>query len=286
MAQTSRVTRRTHFVLLAIGVFLLFAAALKIQGLASNYIPEHSLLASPHVQVLAIDIEITLGFWLLSGWARRQAWGVAVVFFTVMITLAGYSAWSGQRSCGCFGRIEVNPWLTFAFNVVVLAALTLCRPNPTPNLNVRRPAWFVGVLRTGVGAAALLVLVGGVFLLAFDNPADALARLRGESLTVEPSVSQVGDGTIGEARTFTVHVRNHIDRPIRVVGGTTNCACIATNDLPIVVPPHEAQPMEVQVKFQDGTGRFQHRFVLYTDDEQQKVIVARFSGRVIEASLP
>ena len=105
-------------------------------------------------------------------------------------------------------------------------------------------------------------------------------------MSVEPWVSQAGEGVAGERRTFTVQVTNHGDRPVRVVGGTTTCACIATGDLPITVPPGESRPIEVQMTFRGGTGRFQHNFSLYTDDEKQPVVTARFAGRVIEASSP
>jgi hypothetical protein len=133
---------------------------------------------------------------------------------------------------------------------------------------------------------AFLVLIGGTFLLAIDNPVDALARLRGESLTVSPSETKVGDGVLGEERIFTIHLRNHTDRTIRVVGGTTNCGCVATDNLPIDLPPRESRRIDVHMKFSGGLGRFQHRFVLYTDDNQQRVVVARFSGRVIDPPPP
>jgi hypothetical protein len=265
---------------------LLVAAGLKAHGLAVDPYASDSIFFTPRLQIATIEVEVFLGLWLLSGWSAHAARVTAVGFFALLASVSFYLALTGQRSCGCLGRVEVNPWLTFAFDVAVMAALALFRPQPIHAPNQHTDTWFVGVLKTVAGAVAILVLVSGVFLLASDNPFDALARLRGESLTVEPSVSQLGDGVVREKRTFTIYLRNHTDRPIRVVGGTTTCACIATNDLPIVVPPHDAQPMEVQMIFKGGTGRFQQRFVLYTDDEQQKVVVARFSGRVVEPPAP
>lgn len=79
---------------------------------------------------------------------------------------------------------------------------------------------------------------------------------------------------------------NQTDRPIRVVGGTTTCACIATSDLPVTVPAAESRPIVVQMRFTGSPGGFQHRFILYTDDDKQRVVVARFAGRVLEPPQP
>jgi hypothetical protein len=34
-----------------------------------------------------------------------------------------YLALAGQRSCGCFGRMTVSPWLTLIFDIAAMAAL-------------------------------------------------------------------------------------------------------------------------------------------------------------------
>ncbi len=275
-----------HVLRVLLGIFLLTAAGLKIHGLFFDPSAQESILSSPRIQVATIEVEILLGWWLLSGRAIRAAWTVTLVFFGILASASLYLALAGQTSCGCFGRVAVNPWITFAIDVSAVAALLLCRPRQSHVPQGDFARWVPGLVKTGVGAAAFFLLIAGGFLLAFDNPADALARLRGESLTVDPSVSEVGEAVVGTRRPFTVRLVNHTDRPIRVVGGTATCGCIATNDLPIIVPPHDAQPIEVQMTFRGGAGRFQHRFVLYTDDEQQRTVVARFAGHVVEPSAP
>lgn len=75
-----------------------------------------------------VEFELFFAFWLVSGVYPRATWVLAVVCF---VTFASYSLWratSGAASCGCFGRIEVNPWHTFAFDVLVVGALFLWRP--------------------------------------------------------------------------------------------------------------------------------------------------------------
>ncbi len=271
---------------MVLGLFLLSAAGLKIHGLFFDPSAQESVLSSPRIQVATVEMEILLGWWLLSGWSMRAAWVAALGFFGILASASLYLALAGQTSCGCFGRVSVNPWVTFALDLAAMAALLLCRPRQSHSPQADFVRWVPGLVKAGAGAAAFLLLIVGGFLLVFDNPVDALARLRGESLTVESSVSEVGEGLQGEQRPFTIHLRNHTDRPLRVVGGTTDCSCLATDDLPITVPPGEARPIDVRMKFSGGIGRFQHRFVLYTDDEKQRVVVARFSGRVVEPPSP
>jgi hypothetical protein len=55
-----------------------------------------------------------------------------------MITL--YKAVTGAASCGCFGSVHVNPWITlFAIDLPALLALSIFRPKPVlpPRILVR-----------------------------------------------------------------------------------------------------------------------------------------------------
>jgi len=39
-----------------------------------------------------------------------------------------YMVCVGQRSCGCFGVVPVNPWVPLTLDVAILAVLAVCRP--------------------------------------------------------------------------------------------------------------------------------------------------------------
>jgi hypothetical protein len=58
---------------------------------------------------------LALGMWFLSGvsgWGKRAAWWVAVGCFSLFGGITLYKGITGAASCGCFGRIHVNPWVT------------------------------------------------------------------------------------------------------------------------------------------------------------------------------
>lgn len=243
---------------------------------------QDSVLFSPRLEVATIEIEALLGLWLLSGWSERAGRLAALAFFVILASASLFMALAGQRSCGCFGPIAVSPWLAFAFDVSAVGALATCRPSPRGRLRSSTSSRWV--LLTGLGAATLLIMTGGAFFLGFENPIDALARLRGDLVTVEPPVTDVGEGERNAQRSFSITLKNHTDQPVRVYGGTASCYCLATEDLPITLLAGESRSIEVKMVFRGGAGRFQHRFVFYADAEGQREILARFAGRLLEPS--
>jgi hypothetical protein len=122
--------------------------------------------------------------------------------------------------------------------------------------------------------------VGG-FFLASENPTAALAWLRGESITIEPSTCEIGNGAPGETREFWAQLRNQTPQEVRIVGGTKGLMCNVTRDLPVTLPPYGSRAVTVHAMFASSEGRFRRRFVLFTDDDRQRVVVGQYSGRVI-----
>jgi len=74
-------SRVFHGLRIALGLFLLVTAALKLHGLAVDPLAGDSFLASPRLQIAAIEVELLLGLWLLSGWQLRAARIVALTLF-------------------------------------------------------------------------------------------------------------------------------------------------------------------------------------------------------------
>lgn len=129
----------------------------------------------------------------------------------------------------------------------------------------------------------LLGIIALGFTIFTGDPFATLAKLRGETLSVNPPITRLGEGTVGESRTFPISLRNYSDKPIRVVGGTTSCACIASQDLPITIRAGETETIRVKIKFSGSPGKFAHRFVLYSDSDE-RLTIARFSGAVTKAT--
>jgi uncharacterized protein DUF1573 len=180
--------------------------------------------------------------------------------------------------------VSASPWLSLGIDLGVLAALLVFRPSPFKDLFSRHGG--VGALRAIAGVGAVLAVVGLAVLLVLNAPSGALARLRGESVTADPSAVEVGDGASGEKRSFVVTLTNRTNHPVRIIGGSATCRCVATDDLPIALGPDESQAVHVEMTFRGGAGRFQQRFIFETDDEDQRRVTARFTGRVTASPTP
>src|SRR5262245_14232769 len=127
-----RMARTTPYTISSriLGVILLAAAGMKFYGLSPAITPsgESTIISSPRLQVVAIEAELLLGLWLLSGLAARKCWAVALGFFGLLAGVSLYQALTGQRDCGCFGRVAVSPWLTFVLDLAAATALLAWRP--------------------------------------------------------------------------------------------------------------------------------------------------------------
>lgn len=288
------------YVRVVLGLVLLAAAGLKAYGLVFDPVSQDSFLASPRLVTAAIEIETLLGLWLLSGWSGRVARFATLGFFVILASVSFYLALTGQPSCGCLGPFTVKPWFIFAFDAAAILGLLTCSPRlvgefPSQAKAETREAvalntgrnprcWLRAVFKIGVGVAAIITVICGILLLTFDDLNEALAWLRGESITVEPGVVQVGEGVEGENRTFILRVKNHKDQPVWIIGGTKRGFCNSTHNLPICLPPRESRDIEITMMFRGGVGCFQQPFHLFSNADKQSVIKGWYTGCVIAPS--
>jgi hypothetical protein len=203
-------------------VLLLAAAGLKLAGLAVDPVGRMGLFSAPAFQVAVVEFEVFLAAWLL--WGKRPAgsWAVALVVFLAFATVSAWQGWVGRASCGCFGRLSVSPWYAFGIDCAVVFALLLGRPqgvamNPRSILADLLPGAF------GLGGAVVVLgALAGLAALFFGTPDAALARLRGERISLYPRLIDVGTGPPGETREEAVEVVNRTAEPIRLIGGAVD----------------------------------------------------------------
>jgi len=122
-----------------LGVILLVAAALKGHSLLVDFVPGKTIFTSRPVQFLAVEVELALGLWLVSGIGLTWAARVAMACFLVLAASSGWLLASGAECCGCPGRLSVSPWFTFLFNLAALGSLSLA-PRPDEGSKTAFPA--------------------------------------------------------------------------------------------------------------------------------------------------
>ncbi len=268
--------RRVSAIRVALGGLLLAAAGLKLAGLAVSAVPPHGWYAQPWVQAAAAGWELVLGAWLLGGTAPRAAWAVAVLTFVGFAAASASLGLAGVADCGCLGAVATSPWVAFGIGAAALALLAFGRPRANEAVPVERPR-FGGVV---VGAAAVLVLLGAAGTWVYGSPGAALARLRGDTLTATPDYLGFGALQAGESRDASLTVSNWSDRPVRLIGGTSDCTCTTLADLPVTIPPGGRAAVTVYLTAPASEGQLTRTVKLRTDHPDQPLVWFRFGCRV------
>ncbi len=116
-------------VLKALGALLIVAGALKGWQLLTEPVANNSIWSYRPFLILTVDFELALGIWLLSGLFKKAAWLVALICFSLFSFITLYRGLTGAESCGCFGSVHVNPWVTlFAIDIPSVIGLLVFRP--------------------------------------------------------------------------------------------------------------------------------------------------------------
>ena len=256
-------------------MILLAAVALKVQGLTAGGVGQSLTLLSPQVQLAGLEVEALVGLWLLSGVARRGAWLAAVGLFTLLAAVSIYLVAVGQPSCGCFGRVEVSPWLSLTLDAVCVAALLASRPSGRWQFT-RQTLLLTAVATLSVAALA--------FAATTPAAGRTLAWLRGEELILTGGDTDAGTAPQGAFRDVPVTIENVTGHDLRLIGGTASCACVATGDLPLTIPSGSRVTANVSIKFTGEAGQFKHTFQWYTDSPRQPRLSGSIAGRVAAAA--
>ncbi len=278
---SSKVVRGWRTIRIAVGTLLLVAAALKLRDASWEPMGSTAFLSPGLGQILVIAAEGGLAAWLLGGVAEKASWFAALSFFAALATASFYAWASGQRSCGCFGRqLTVSPAYTFFLDLGVCAALMYRRPVAKNSSTAPRRS-VAQLLSVAAGAGMVLTAVLGAVAWGTDKGLkEALWLLRGERLTVEPAITDMGSVEAGGIKVFTVQVANHTDQPIRLVGGTTTCARAIKAKFPIVVPAHSFTPVTVVVRVPAAEGLLSQDFWVYAAEDTVYRVVGAYRGHV------
>lgn len=267
---------RLMIVRIGLGLLLLAAAGLKFYGLGVSAMPSVGWFAQPWVQLAAAEWELVLGLWLISGSYPKGSWFAAVATFLTFAGVSGYLGFSGVVSCGCLGAAQASPWWAFGIDAAALVLLAMAYPRGE---RVSSNSFGIGVKWAG-GVAVLLVVTTVAASAVYGSTEAALARLRGDSLFTEPYLD-LGAGKPGDVLESAAIVRNVSNRPIRLVGGTSDCSCTALRDLPVTIDPGETAAIGVQMNVPPADrGRLTRTVFLRTDDPHQTGVRFRIGCRV------
>lgn len=112
-----------------LAALLLVAAVLKGWQLLTEPAANNDIWTYRPFLILTVEFELALGIWLLSGLFKKAAWLATIVCFSLFSMITLYKGITGYASCGCFGSVHVNPWITlFAIDLPAVLSLAVFRP--------------------------------------------------------------------------------------------------------------------------------------------------------------
>lgn len=122
-------------------------------------------------------LEVGLAVWLVGGWWPEVLRAVVVLVFSLFTAWTARLALSGAASCGCFGAVEVPPWVTAMLDVAIVFAG--CAVTPGRGAFAARSSFASAV----VGGAAVAVVGAGMILVHDPSPG---LTVRGDTVAVDP----------------------------------------------------------------------------------------------------
>jgi hypothetical protein len=120
---------------LVVAFILLIAAILKAYKLATTPPLGEGLLYARWFNIFIVEFELFFGIWLVFGLLPRLTWIATIGLFSIFSIVSFYKVISGEISCGCFGSVTVNPWITMIFDLMITGLLMFFLPKK----NIFRP---------------------------------------------------------------------------------------------------------------------------------------------------
>ncbi|MBW7989259.1 MAG: hypothetical protein FVQ84_04480 [Planctomycetes bacterium] len=121
--------KASNIVVKILAIVLLAAAVLKGWQLLTEPVANNDIWSYRPFLILTVEFELALAIWLLSGLFKKAAWLAGLLCFSAFSVVTLYKALTGADSCGCFGSVHINPWITLLIiDLPAVMALLIFRP--------------------------------------------------------------------------------------------------------------------------------------------------------------
>ncbi|GHT41904.1 hypothetical protein FACS189443_4280 [Planctomycetales bacterium] len=183
------VSRGGTIVRFFVAAVLLLAAGLKAYQLATVPFLGEGILHARWFNILIVNFELFFGIWLVYGLLPQWTNRAATSLFCLFAVVSFYKAISGETSCGCFGSVTVNPWITMTFDLFIVFVMWVCRPKQETQ------------------SGNLAAMIGSIFIswLVLAVPLTWIA------VTYEPAVLTKSGEIVGSSQSVLLNPRDWID---------------------------------------------------------------------------
>jgi hypothetical protein len=273
----------------ALGLLLLTAAALKGHQLATDPIRGRGILESFWFLTAVIEFELLFGLWLLFGLYARHTRFAAVGVFAVFACVSLLQALRGQPTCGCFGKLSIDPWYTCAIDSAAVVCLLLAKKGRAlePEIAFDQAATVPArVWASLLVSAAILSCVGGASLW-FIRQRNRTENAQ-QTLVVSDGALDFGEVWCQRRFPWTLPLYNASPEPITITGLEASCACTSVDGTPMTVRPGETAALQLQLdlqpkrpaEFSGGVLDFTVPIVPIVKESLPRTIIWQLQGRV------
>lgn len=214
-----------RYVALVLGLLLLVTGCLKTHAAFADRPVETYLLTSRWGLFAIAEFEFFLGGWLITGLYPRFAQRCASMTFLCFLGVSLLTAYSGERSCSCFGELNVSPWIAASIDSAALLALVLCGPRKDTSTNTFSPL------------QQAFLIVFALTLLALPFALAVSGGLNSPLLIPSKHVVDLGVLSAGEWQGASLYLTNEGKKPVEIETITSSCQCLSLECTPRVVPP-------------------------------------------------
>jgi len=220
-----------------LGSVLVTAGALKAYQLATEPLAEVGFFGSRWLLIGLVEFELGLGLWLVAGFYARALRLAALGAFASLGVVALTQVLAGERSCACFGSVQVAPYMAFLFDGAAVVALAFWRVDTSPVTLTTHRARFGLTMAVFLiaGAAAALGMTGCI----------APGKARG--ILVEPALVDFGELEQGQSAGAQVSIINRTNKPLVVSRTSSSCPCLMLELNTLQLEPGQQAIAELRV---------------------------------------
>jgi len=269
----------------------LVAAFLVLAALSKAYVlwtDELVSLRSPIPAWLTgpvIVVELTVAIVLLRRGPRSIKYLGIVGLFAIFLAAKAWQWLAGVPDCGCLGDVNVSSATLTGINVFVFCAACVLLAHSFPGWRrlrarcrnyVTTHARFLG-LATGCVLATAIALGGDDFEAVIGRVMHGPHPIVAEPVEMETLA-------VDETGTAVFELVNRGDESVRLVGASSSCQCLLSEDVSGDVPPNSTRTLTAYIS-PATEGWYRQSLKIYLSSNRQPYVVVHFFGLCSEESV-
>lgn len=258
-------------------IVFLVAATLKANQIATEPMHGNGILSSLPLAIVQVEFETVLGTLLLAGiWARVIRY-LTLGTLAVFLGFSAYKTWGGAASCGCFGKVEVDPRITMVMDLVLIACLHVPNCNRSESCSISRKQILIVTIGL-LGCAGLLPKMLGLRPLAMILQPDIIA----DSNVFDFGIRKVSDGLQFE---HDFKIENRGKKSVRILNSTSSCRCTVADFPKEPIPPGGSIFIHINANWDGKFGQQREQVMLVTDGSVRQTIALTLSAKIVSAAV-